>query len=414
VIKNIGFVSTRIAGTDGVSLEIYKWKQVLERNRYDCFFFAGELGTPKEVSFLAPLAHFNHPEILELHEACFGCTHRSRDLSRRMHEFKDRLKARLYTFIKTFDIDLLIPENALAIPMHIPLGMAITELLAETGMPCVAHHHDFKWERDRFRINCVQDLLQYAFPPVLTNIRHVVINSEASRQLSYRHGISNTVVPNVYDFEHPYEPSPKREELRQELGYGDDDVMLLQPTRIVPRKWVERAVELALLLNPDKPRLVISHEAGDEGDVYVHRVLEFAHRHGVELQLIGDRVDSNSSFSPEHQKEYRIEDVYQAADLVAYPTAYEGFGNAFLETLYFEKPIVVNRYSIFIEDIEPLGFELASFEAFVTQETINRARELMTSPLREEATEKNYKLASKHFSYEVLERKLLPIVNNFR
>ncbi|HUT71589.1 MAG TPA: hypothetical protein VMW89_13030 [Desulfatiglandales bacterium] len=29
-IKNIGFVSTRIAGTDGVSLEIQKWAEVLE------------------------------------------------------------------------------------------------------------------------------------------------------------------------------------------------------------------------------------------------------------------------------------------------------------------------------------------------------------------------------------------------
>ena len=29
-IKNIGFVSTRIAGTDGVSLEIQKWADVKE------------------------------------------------------------------------------------------------------------------------------------------------------------------------------------------------------------------------------------------------------------------------------------------------------------------------------------------------------------------------------------------------
>ncbi len=30
--KNVGFRSTRIAGTDGVSLEIAKWVAVLERN----------------------------------------------------------------------------------------------------------------------------------------------------------------------------------------------------------------------------------------------------------------------------------------------------------------------------------------------------------------------------------------------
>jgi len=34
--KNIGFISTRIAGTDGVSLEIEKWTKVLERNSFSC------------------------------------------------------------------------------------------------------------------------------------------------------------------------------------------------------------------------------------------------------------------------------------------------------------------------------------------------------------------------------------------
>ncbi|MBW1888542.1 MAG: hypothetical protein JRI52_09375 [Deltaproteobacteria bacterium] len=53
-MKKVGFVSTRISGTDGVSLETYKWYQVLERNRFECYFFAGELDTPKDRSFLSP------------------------------------------------------------------------------------------------------------------------------------------------------------------------------------------------------------------------------------------------------------------------------------------------------------------------------------------------------------------------
>jgi len=36
--------------------------------------------------------------------------------------------------------------------MHIPLGLALTEFLAETSLPCIAHHHDFYWERERFAI----------------------------------------------------------------------------------------------------------------------------------------------------------------------------------------------------------------------------------------------------------------------
>ena len=62
-IKNIGFISTRIAGTDGVSLETGKWVEVLEEMGYICFYFAGELDTPKDLSMLSPKAHFTHPEI---------------------------------------------------------------------------------------------------------------------------------------------------------------------------------------------------------------------------------------------------------------------------------------------------------------------------------------------------------------
>ena len=32
-MKKVGFVSTRIAGTDGVTLETYKWHQVLESKK---------------------------------------------------------------------------------------------------------------------------------------------------------------------------------------------------------------------------------------------------------------------------------------------------------------------------------------------------------------------------------------------
>ncbi len=48
-IKNVGIISTRIAGTDGVSLEIEKWVEVLKRNRFDCFYFAGEVDRDEEI-----------------------------------------------------------------------------------------------------------------------------------------------------------------------------------------------------------------------------------------------------------------------------------------------------------------------------------------------------------------------------
>lgn len=411
--KRVGFVSTRIAGTDGVSLETYKWFQVLERNGYQCYAFAGELDTPEAKSFLEPKAHFSDPEVLDISQECFGTTKRSSLVSKHIQDLKDHLKGRIYDFCREFDIDILIPENALAIPMHIPLGIALTEFLAETGMPAVAHHHDFRWERDRFLINGVEDYLQYAFPPVLKNVRHVVINSAASRQLSFRRGISNVVIPNVFDFKTKPTKSPNGEALRAEFGFEPGDLFVLQPTRIVPRKWIERAVELVGLLGERRPRLVISHEWGDEGDFYVERVREFARQHSVELVLIGDIMASIRSFGAQNTKHYTIDDAYGAADLVTYLSGYEGFGNAFIEAIYFKKPIVVNRYSIFVEDIEPCGFDIIAINSFVTRGIVGRIKEYLAPERLQAALDKNFNLGAKYFSYEVLEKKLIPLLESF-
>ena len=86
-MKRVGFVSTRIAGTDGVTLETYKWHQVLERNGFTCFSFAGELETPKDRSFLVPEAHFSAQEILEINDMCFGTTTRLASLSSKIQIF---------------------------------------------------------------------------------------------------------------------------------------------------------------------------------------------------------------------------------------------------------------------------------------------------------------------------------------
>ena len=235
--RNMGFISTRIAGTDGVSLEIEKWADVLERNGYSCFYLSGESDRSPDKSMLVDQAHFQHPEILEIQGQCYGKRVRSREATRKIHELREHLKGRIYEFVRRFDIDLIIPENALAIPLNIPLALALTEFVAETGFPSIAHHHDFSWERTRFLISACQDYLDTAFPCNLPSVRHVVINSLAARQLSFRRGISNTIIPNVYDFAvEPPTADVDRCRLKKLIGLGDEDPFILQPTRIVPRR----------------------------------------------------------------------------------------------------------------------------------------------------------------------------------
>jgi len=401
VIKNIGFISTRIAGTDGVSLEIQKWADVLERNRYDCFYFAGLSDRPSERTHLIKEAHFEHPVIEQISNDLFGVKSRNRETTDTVHRVTRKLKGALYDFVEKFDIDLIIPENALAIPMNIPLGLALTEFIAETGIPAIAHHHDFSWERDRFTINACQDYLNMAFPPDLPSMRHAVINSLASVQLSHRCGISNTVIPNVYHFAiEPQNLDSYPCELRGKIGFKDDEVLILQPTRIVPRKWIERSIEIVRNLNLPDPKLVISHASGDEGDDYHQRVQEYAANMGVKIIPIDHLIRNNHD---EQAGKYHISDIYKCSDLVTYPSGYEGFGNAFLEAIYYKKPIVVNRYSIYIADIEPKGFDVIALDGFVTRRAIERIERILhDESYRSEMVEKNYMLAQKYFCQRIL------------
>ena len=337
-MKNIGIISTRISGTDGVSLEIEKWATVLERNGYKCFYFAGEIDRPKEKSFIAEEAHFNYPDVKKINENILGRDVRPLEITDLIHSITGKLKSGLKEFVNKYSIDLILPENALTIPMNIPLGIAITEFISETGMPAIAHHHDFSWERERFLVNAVNDFLQMAFPPVHGSIQHAVINSIASASLSFRRGVSSTVVPNVYDFANPPGVSDEKavKELRSKAGLANDDYFILQPTRVVPRKWIERSIDLVSRMDLSGRKLVISHSSGDEGDNYSKMLDEYSSQMDVELVYL-DRLISKSGHGKDDDG-FGIGDAYQAADLVMYPSGYEGFGNAFLEAIYYRKP----------------------------------------------------------------------------
>jgi glycosyltransferase involved in cell wall biosynthesis len=405
--KNAGFVSTRLAGTDGVSLETEKWANVFEKEGFTCFYFAGELDRPPQRSYLVPEAHFTHPDIVDVYHKSFDYTVRDRAVSKKIYQLAVKLKDHLYEFVEKFDIHVLIPENVLTIPLNIPLGIALTEFIAETGIQTVAHHHDFYWERDRFMVNAVQDYLNMAFPPVLPSCHHVVINSVADSQLGLRTGVSSHVAPNVMDFENP--PPPPDEyssDARRALGIKDDELFILQPTRVVQRKGIEHAIELVKRLGR-KAKLIISHASGDEGYDYEQRLKDYSQIMQVDTVFVSDIINEKRGRTADGRKIYTLDDIYPFADLVTYPSTFEGFGNAFLEAVYFRKPIVVNAYSIYTKDIKPKGFSVIEIDGFVTSEAVEKTRQVLDDPqLCQTMVDHNYQLGLQYFSYSVLHRGL--------
>lgn len=406
-IKNIGFISTRLAGTDGVSLETAKWAEVFEGEGFDCYYFAGELDRPPECSYFVPEAHFTHPEITKINRKCIGVTYRDRSITEKIQQLKKKLKDHLYFFVEKFGIELIIPENVLTIPMNIPLGLAITEFIAETGIPTIAHHHDFYWERDRFMHNAVQDYLNMAFPPNLPSIDHAVINSFADEQLSLRTGISATIIPNIMDFENqPPPPDDYASDARQALGIEEDELFVLQPTRVVARKGIEMAIELIHRLGM-KAKLVISHASGDEGDDYQNRLEEYSQIMNVNTVFVSDIIGENRGTTADGKKIYTLEDIYPHTDLVTYPSTFEGFGNAFLEAVYFRKPVVVNKYSIYTKDIKPKGFSVVELDGYVTEAAVKETKEILSDKdLCQKMVDHNYEVAKRYFSFKVLQKRL--------
>ena len=407
-LKRVAFVSTRISGTDGVSLEIAKWADVIERMGVECYYITGLSDRPPEQTVLIEEAHFDHPEILDMTRRAFGVEVRSPRLTTDIMQMADKIRDELDQAIRQLDIDVLIAENALTIPMNLPLGVALVNEIQERVIGCVAHHHDFFWERDRFLINAVDDIISLAFPPPLAQVQHVVINSVAGEEFSRRTGLSCRIVPNVMDYANPPEPPDDySRQFRAEIGLDDDDLLILQPTRVVARKGIEHSIELARRLAPDRAKLVITHASGDEGDAYAKRIREYAELLDVDVIFADKWISDERGTAPDGRKLFTIHDIYPQADLVAYPSTYEGFGNAFLEAVYHKCPIVCNRYAIYRADIEPCGMRPVLFDGFPTDETVDEIhRVLSDTQYREEMVEHNYGVARDFYSYEVLEAEL--------
>jgi glycosyltransferase involved in cell wall biosynthesis len=411
-IRNVGFVSTRISGTDGVSLEIDKWATILERLGYDCFYVCGKSDRPADRTYLIEEADFRHPAIREINSLVLGRQHRSRELSHTIHRLTRHIKDQLYEAIDHFHLDLLVAQNALTIPLNVPLGAALVEVIIESGIPCIAHHHDFVWERERYLINAVDDYLQAAFPPRLSEIEHVVINSLAGEEFSRRTGLPHRIIPNVMDFANP--PSPPDDyaaDFRENIGVAPDDLLILQPTRIVARKGIEHSIELVRRLTDLPCKLVVTHGGMDEGDGYLERIRDFARLMGVEMILADRWISDKRGVATDGRKQYAIWDVYPHADLVAYPSTYEGFGNAFLEAAYYKKPIFCNRYTIFRTDIEPCGFRAVVMDGFLTADVVQQIRRVLDDTgYRNEMVDHNYQAASRFFSYQRVETELTSIL----
>jgi glycosyltransferase involved in cell wall biosynthesis len=404
----IGIVGTRLAGVDGVTFEAAKWETVLHSLGHEVRLCAGELDALRHNARLIPAMHFAYPPAARVTAAAFDAGSDPASVLSEIERLAGQLLPPLRDWLVAYRLEALVVENAWAIPMHLPLGVALRRLVEETGIPTIGHHHDYWWERERFRESVVPEILETAFPPDLPGVRHVSINSLAAAQLRKRRGIDSLVIPNVFDFDQPLPPHTRqvRNRMRRELGMDGAGLLVVQPTRVVPRKGIELAIELVGRLGDRDAVLLITSPAGDEGLEYLVKLELQAARAGVRLQYAADR------FEPDHEgipigPAHTLGDAYAAADLITYPSLYEGFGNALIEAIFHGKPVLVNRYPVYVADIAPLGLELIEIDGAITDETVATVRAVLANPARQRrVARRNFEIAQRHLSYKLLRRRL--------
>ena len=90
--QNIGFISTRFAGQDGVSLESAKWAEVLWEDRHVSYWYSGQSDRDPSISFVVPEAYFGFSENKWLNERIWGTEQRERFVTERIRALADYLK----------------------------------------------------------------------------------------------------------------------------------------------------------------------------------------------------------------------------------------------------------------------------------------------------------------------------------
>ncbi len=276
--------------------------------------------------------------------------------------------------------DLVVVENLCSLPLNPGAAALVSDVL--TGRPAVLHHHDLAWQRPQFT----------GYPPPPTDARwaHVTINELSRLQLAER-GIAATTIYNTFVIPDgsgraDAEAARRRHEVRTALGIDDDHLLVMQPTRALPRKNIAGGLEVATGLG------AIYWLLGPAEDGF-----------GPELDaLVGTATCPVVLGPPSGGAGLGAQRAYPACDVVVLPSTWEGFGNPTIESVIHRRPLAIGPY--------PVARELAGFgfDWFGLWET-DRLRDWLQAP-DPGLLERNLAVASAHFSVEDLPRRIAAVL----
>ena len=416
----IGIIIGRIGDIDGVSLETIKWVDILKKMGHKIFVLTGvssrRMKEGVECTFLPQLS-FASPECeWEQKRAFFYPDEDPDELLNHLSHASEVIAIQIFKWVMTNNIDMILSENASALACHLSMGMGIKKFVEHTGIKIVCHDHDFHWERgNRYKSphKEVQKIVNDTFPLQIPHVKHAVINSYSQNYLQKHYNTDSIVVPNVMDFNKPYGLiDDYNKDFRKSYGLANDDILLVQVTRIVERKGIEVAIELIEKMDDKKVKLLITGTyADDDRFGYYHKLLKIVKKKKLEDRVIfGHKLIHSHRMTIKGQKIYSLSDVYAHATACTYFSSYEGFGNAFVECVLAKKPIFVNNYRpVYWPEIGSKGFKTVMIEDnILTDEAVEKIDTIIHDPkLCKQYGEYNFELGKANFSYEILKEKLM-------
>lgn len=470
---NIGILHSLIGKNDGVSIVIDQTVNAMINDMDvrlgNIFFLAAHTSPRFNATTNEIFWHKNaiHKLILENYTG-----EPPEELDELIHSNAMYAKGIIEDFIRDNNIDLLIAHNTTH-PYNfitaVGLGYYIEELRSRGIIwpKLLVWWHDSYFERDRFQSpnHVIKKYLKY-LPGTYVDGFAFINHSQISlcRQYLEEQNAPNidrflreraVFVPNTSDIYWDWknkkwdgdevvfpEQDNYNESLFHDLGLMEeledrnismeDTVILLQHTRIVPRKKIELAIDFAFRLEKKFAGegmrkavvLLVSGHSGDEQTEYKRSLIH----HHVEqkkknpdanvILLFGENIILSHRDIIVDKKYYKFNEipmvVAASGGVGTYFSEVEGFGNNLLEMVSSALPAVINKYEVYKSEIEPLGFRFPSIENLeLTDQVVDETFELLTDcKNRNEMVQHNLKVLDERLGHRILAGKLIPLITN--
>ena len=334
----------------GVEATIRDHARLLVRRGYPVAIIAGrgESWHPRLEMRLIPEADSVHPDVLRVTRAL-----EQGIVLPAFSDLQDKLRTRLRHVLERTEICFV--HNVLSLHFNLPLTAAIYDLIDE-GWPTrfVAWNHDLSWtdpaQRSKMHPGFPWDLLRQP----REELTYIVVSEDRRRELAKLLTIPDDsihVIPPGVSLSAFFRLTSASRDLVEEFGLLDPELLLLLPARITSLKNIELAIEVirALRERGIDAWLVVTGPSDPHypGEVaYAEELKELCREREIEEEVIFMYEHGPDPSTPLLLSDQMVNDLYQIADALFFPSRSEGFGIPMLEA-------GLARLPVFCSDIPP-------------------------------------------------------------